>query len=75
MIVLVARKARQVEHDHEVNAALVQAAEGEPILKLTAVGGLGALAFLVESFEDLVALAPAVLLAREWEGQVRYLPL
>ena len=32
-------------------------------LELTAVRGLGALAFLVEAFEDLVALPTAVLLA------------
>ena len=64
MVVLVAREARQVEHDHEVHAALVQAAEREQLLKLAAVGRLRALAFLVEAFEDLVALAAAVLLAR-----------
>jgi hypothetical protein len=46
-----------------MHTALVQPAEGEQILKLAAVGGLGALAFLVESFEDLVGLAAAVLLA------------
>jgi len=63
VVVLVAREARQVEHDHEVHAALVQPAEREEILKLAAVGGLGAFAFLVEAFENLVALAPAVFLA------------
>jgi hypothetical protein len=32
----------------------------QQVLKLTAVRGLGALAFLVEPFEDLVALAAAM---------------
>ena len=63
MVVLVAREARQVEHDHEMDAALVQAAEREQLLKLAAVRRLRALAFLVEAFEDLVALTAAVLLA------------
>ncbi len=35
----------------------------QKLLELTAVRGLGALAFLEEAFEDLVALAAAVLLA------------
>ena len=63
VVVLVAREARQVEHDHEMHAALVQPAEREQVLKLAAIRGLGALAFLVEAFEDFVALAAAVLLA------------
>ena len=69
MIVLVACEARQVEHDHEMYAALVQPAIREQVLELAAVGGFGALAFLVEAFEDLVALAAAVLLARAELGQ------
>jgi hypothetical protein len=48
VVVLVAREAREVEHDHEVHTALVQPAERQQGLKLTAVGGLGAFAFLVE---------------------------
>jgi hypothetical protein len=50
-------------------AAFVQSAEGEQILKLAVVGGLGALAFLVESFQDFVALTAAVLLARAELGR------
>jgi hypothetical protein len=46
-----------------MDTALVQAAEREQLLQLTAVRRLRALAFLVETFEDLVALATAVLLA------------
>ena len=63
MIVLVSREAREVEHDDEVHAALVQATVREQALELTAVRRLCALAFLVEAFEDFVALAVAVLLA------------
>ena len=63
VVVLVPREARQVEHDHEMHAALVQPAVRQQVLELAAIRGLGALAFLVEAFEDLVALAAAVLLA------------
>jgi hypothetical protein len=52
-----------------VDAALVQSAEREQVLKLATVGGLGALAFLVEPFENFVALAAAVLLARAQLGR------
>jgi hypothetical protein len=52
-----------------MHAAFVQSAEGEQILKLAVVGGLGALAFLVESFQDFVALTAAVLLARAELGR------
>src|SRR5258705_10105511 len=62
MVVLVPREARQVEHDHEMHAALIQPAVREQVLKLAAIRGLGALAFLVKAFEDLIALAAAVLL-------------
>jgi hypothetical protein len=55
VVVLVPREARQVEHDHEMDAALIQPAEREQVLKLAAVGGLGALAFHVEAFEDFIA--------------------
>jgi len=44
-----------------MDTALVQAAEGEQVLKLAAIRGLCALAFLVKAFEDLVALAAAIL--------------
>ena len=63
VVVLVSREACQVEHDHEVHAALVQPTVREQVLELAAIRGLGALAFLVEPFEDFVALAAAVLLA------------
>ena len=69
MVVLVAREARQVEHDHEMDAAFVQPAEREEILKLAAVGGLGAFAFLVKAFEDLVTLAATVFLTGTSECQ------
>jgi hypothetical protein len=47
-----------------VDAALVQPAEREQVLKLAAICRFRALAFLVESFEDFVSLAAAVLFAR-----------
>jgi hypothetical protein len=59
VVVLVPGEASQVEHDDKVRAALVQAAEGEQLLKLAAIRGLGALAFPVKAFEDLTVL-PAV---------------
>jgi hypothetical protein len=46
-----------------MHAALVQPAERQQVLKLAAIRGLGALAFLVEALEDFVALAAAVFLA------------
>jgi hypothetical protein len=46
-----------------VNAALVQPAEREQVLKLAAIRRLRALAFFVKPFEDFVSLATAVLLA------------
>jgi hypothetical protein len=63
MVVLLAREARQVVHDHEVNLALVRPAVLQEVLELAAVRGLGAVAFFVEALEDFVALATAVLLA------------
>jgi hypothetical protein len=59
VVVLFAREAREVEDDDEVNLALARPAVLQQSLELTAVRGLGALAFLVEAFEDLVALATA----------------
>ena len=70
VVVLVPREARQVEHDHEMHSALVQPAVRQQVLKLAAIRGLRALAFLVKAFEDLVALAAAVLLtSTELGGQ------
>jgi len=63
VVVLLARESREVVYDDEVDFALVRAAVLQQCLELTAVRGLGALAFFVEAFEDLVALATAVLLA------------
>ena len=63
MIVLLAGEPREVVHDHEVDFPLVRAAVLQQRLELTSVRGLGALAFFMEAFEDLVALPAAVLLA------------
>ena len=63
VVVLLPREPREVVHDDEVDLALVRAAVLQQRLELAAVRGLGALAFFVEAFEDLVALAAAVLLA------------
>src|SRR3954452_1252398 len=63
MVVFLPREAREVVHDNEVDLALVCAAVLQQRLELTALRGLGALAFLVEAFEDLIALPTAVLLA------------
>jgi hypothetical protein len=62
MIVLLSCEPREVVHDDEVNLALVRAAVFQEILQLAAVRGLGALAFFVEAFKNLVALPTAVLL-------------
>jgi hypothetical protein len=73
VVVLVAREARQVEHDHEVHAALVQPAEREQGLKLAAIGGVGALAFFVEAFENLVTWRRQYSShARSWVGRLRF---
>jgi hypothetical protein len=56
-----------------MNLALACPAVLQQVLKLTAVRGLGALAFLVEPFENLVALAAAILFARaelRWQAEV-----
>ena len=37
VIVFVPREARQVEHNHEMHTALVQATEREQVLKLTSL--------------------------------------
>jgi hypothetical protein len=51
----------------------MRAAVLQQCLELTAVRGLGALAFFVEAFEDLVALTAAVLFARtELVGRLRF---
>src|SRR5688572_19962725 len=73
MVVLLAGEPREVVHDHEMNLALACPAVLQQVLKLTAVRGLGALALLVEPFEDLVALAAAILFAGaqlRWQAEV-----
>src|SRR5205814_5877466 len=57
VVVLLARESRQVEDDHELDSALVLAAELQQLLELGAVGGFRALAFLAESREHVEALA------------------
>ena len=63
VIVLLAREAREVVHDHEVDPALVRPAVLQQRLELAAVRRLGALPFLVKAFEDVVTLSSAVVLA------------
>ena len=76
VVVLLAREPREVEDDDEVNLALVRPAVLQQSLQLTAVGGLCALAFFLEPFEDLVALPAAVLFARtKLRGQAEVLGL
>ena len=76
VVVLVPREARQVEHDHKIDAALVHPAVREQVLKLAAIRGLGALAFFVKPFEDFVSLTGTVLLAgAKLCGQARVLGL
>ena len=69
VVVLVTREACQIKHDHEMHAALVQSTVREQVLKLAAIRGLGALAFLGKAFEDLVTLAATVFLAGTSECQ------
>jgi hypothetical protein len=63
VVVVVPRETRQIEHNHEMDTALVQPAVSEQVLKLAAICRFGALAFLMEPLEDFVPLAAAVLLA------------
>jgi hypothetical protein len=53
VVVLLSRESRQVEDDHELDGALVLAAELQQLLELGAVGGFRALAFLAESASTL----------------------
>jgi hypothetical protein len=76
VVALLPREAREVVHDDEVDFALVRAAVRQQGVELAAVRGLGAFAFFVEAFADLVALATAVLLAgTEWGRQTEVLRL
>jgi hypothetical protein len=73
VVVFLPREPREVVDNHEVNLALVRAAILQQRLQLATVRGLGALAFLVEAFEDVVAVAAAVLLARAelgWQTEI-----
>ena len=63
MVVLVPRKARQVEHDEEVNFAFVAATVRKHSLELAPIGGLRAFAFFFKALEDLETFAAAVLFA------------
>ncbi len=63
VVVLVPREARQVEHDHEVDAALVRAAERQQPLQFGAVRRLRALALFLEAREDVEPFATAVVFA------------
>jgi hypothetical protein len=49
-------EARQVERDHEMLTALIQAAEREQVLELAAVCRLRTLNCFVKALNDLVAL-------------------
>jgi hypothetical protein len=64
VVVLLPRKAREVEHDDELDRAFVCAAVVKELLKFRPVRCLGALAFFSEPREDFQALSLAVLLAR-----------
>src|SRR6266542_926048 len=64
MVVLFARKARQVVHDHEMDLALVRASVLEQLLQLGTIRRLGALAFFLEAVQYLEPFAAAVFLAR-----------
>jgi hypothetical protein len=59
VVVLLTSEPREVVDDYEMDFALVDAAVLQQVLRLTAVRALGALAFLVEAFKNLVALAAA----------------
>jgi predicted TIM-barrel fold metal-dependent hydrolase len=54
VVELLAREAREVVHDHEVDLAFVCAAVLQQRLELATVRRLGAFAFFVEAFEDVV---------------------
>jgi hypothetical protein len=73
VVELLPREAREVVDDYEVNVALVRPAVLQQRLELAAVRGLGALAFFVEAFADLVALPATVVFAgAELRGQTRF---
>jgi hypothetical protein len=69
VVVLLACEARQIEDDDEVNASLVCPAVLQESLELGAVRRLGALPFLLETLEYLIALTTTVLLARAELGR------
>ena len=53
MVVFLPSKSRQVEHDDELDPALVRSAEVQQLLKFGAIGGLRAVAFLAKARDDL----------------------
>src|SRR5687767_11463945 len=63
MVVLVPRKAGQIEHNKEVHLAFVAAAVLEQSLELAPVRGFRAFAFFLEALEDLETFSAAVLFA------------
>jgi hypothetical protein len=68
-----ARKARQVEHDDELDLAFVETAVLQELLQLGAIGSLRALALFAEALQHGKALARAVFIARlqlRWQTQV-----
>ena len=73
MVVLLARETGEVVHDDEMDLALARPAVFQQRLELRAIRRLGALAFFVEPFEDLVAVPAAVSSqARSWVGRLRF---
>ena len=63
VIVLVPRKARQIEDDEKVNLAFVASAVSEHALELAPIGSLRAFAFFFEALQDFETFAAAVLFA------------
>jgi hypothetical protein len=64
VVVLLTRKAGEVEDDDELHLALVRPAVLQQLLQLRTICGLGTFTLFFESFEHFEALAAAVLLAR-----------
>jgi hypothetical protein len=72
MVALLAREAREVVHNDEVDLALMRPAVLQRRLELAAVRGLGAPALFVEAFEDVVALRQYSSQTRSWVGRLRF---
>jgi len=63
VVVLVPRESRQIEHDHEMDTALVQTGIREQALKLVAVRGLGTLALFRSTISANVFSSSILLIA------------